>query len=81
MAAPCRNGRDRLTYGPLSSGDRRVSSSDSRSRICPCQAGIRKGIRRELVAQEAADDVLGIGDRVQGHREKGASSRDSWVLA
>ena len=29
---------------------------------------IGERIRRELVAQEAADDVLGVGDRVQSHR-------------
>ena len=31
------------------------------------QPVIGERIRRELVAQEAADDVLGIGDRVQSH--------------
>ncbi len=37
------------------------------------QPGIGERIRRELVAQEAADDVLGVGDGVQGHRTLSAS--------
>ena len=35
------------------------------------QPVIGERIRRELVAQEAADDVLGVGDRVQRHRANG----------
>ena len=31
------------------------------------QARVREGVGRELVAQEAPDDLLGIGDGVQGH--------------
>ena len=65
--APSRNGRDRLTYGPLSKGERRVRSSDRRSRICLCNPGSANGISGKLVAQEATDDVLGVGDRVQSH--------------
>ena len=32
------------------------------------QVRVGEGVRRELVAQEAADDVLGVSDGVQGHR-------------
>ena len=35
------------------------------------QPVIGERIRRELVAQEAADNVLGVGDRVQCHRANG----------
>ena len=31
------------------------------------QPRIGEGVRRELVAQEAPNDVLGVGDGVQGH--------------
>ena len=67
-ALPSRNGRDRLTYGPLSSGERRVWSSDKSSRIWPVQPSIGEGVRRELVEQEAPNDVLRVGDGVQGYR-------------
>ena len=43
MAAPSRNGRDRLMYGPFINGDRRVSSSDSRCRICACSRSSANG--------------------------------------
>ena len=37
------------------------------------QPDIGERIRRELVAQEAADDMLGVGDGVQGHRTLSAT--------
>ena len=49
---------------------RRPASLVERQQLAHLRVQVRvgEGVRRELVAQEAADDVLGVGDRVQRHR-------------
>ncbi len=66
--------RSRQTHvGTL--GQRRPAGLVERQQLAHLrvQPGIGERIRRELVAEEAADDVLGIGDGVQGHRTLSAT--------
>jgi hypothetical protein len=48
------------------SGDCRVSSSESRRHL-GVEAFVGERVRRELVAQEVADDPFSEDDRIQGH--------------
>lgn len=62
-----RKARDRLTYGPLSNGVARVRSSDNQLARLPVQPLVGEGVGGELVAEEVADDLVGVEDRVQWH--------------
>ena len=42
---------------------------------------VGEGVRGELVAKEASDDVLGVGDGVQGHGTRLTPSRRRWRAA